>query len=141
MHGLVSPSGEQNMPAKTDVKLSTISYVILYVKDTAKAVPFYRDVLGMKVRAEEPGWVEIDTGSTVLALHSEEKPPAERSGCGVVVFGVDDVQAAYESLKEKGVKFRGAPQIVCEAGDKVGKGADFTDPDGNPLSIFGMVPR
>jgi extradiol dioxygenase family protein len=129
------------MPAKTDVKLTTISYIILYVKDTAKALPFYRETLGMKVKSEEDGWVELDTGSTTLALHSEEKPTAQRSGSAVVVFNVDDLQGAYEALKAKGVKFTREPQVVCEAGDKVGKSADFTDPEGNPLSIFGMVSR
>jgi lactoylglutathione lyase len=129
------------MPAKTDVKLSTISYVILYVKDTEKAVPFYRDTLGMKIKSQEPGWVEIDTGSTTLALHGEENPPAQRTGSAIVVFAVDDLQSTYEALKAKGVKFNREPQVVCEAGDKVGKSADFTDPDGNSLSIFGMVSR
>jgi predicted enzyme related to lactoylglutathione lyase len=74
-------------------------------------------------------------------LHGEENPPAQRTGSAIVVFAVDDLQGTYEALKAKGIKFNREPQVVCEAGDKVGKSADFTDPDGNSLSIFGMVSR
>lgn len=127
------------MPTTTEVKLSTLSYVILYVKDTAKTVPFYRDTLGLKVRVDEHGWVELETGSVTLALHSDDKLPAKRQGGEpIVVFNVENIQQAYESLKAKGVKFEKEPQIVCEAdGNKTGKSADFVDPDGNRLSIFG----
>ena len=127
------------MPAKTDVKLSTLSYVILYVRDASKSVPFYRDTLGLKVRVDSPGWVEFETGATTVALHSDEKLPAVRPhGQAVAVFNVEDIDVAYESLKAKGIKFAKEPQVVCEGeAGKVGRSADFQDPDGNPLSIFG----
>ena len=44
------------MTTKTDVKLTTLSYVIVYVQDAVKAVPFYRDKLGLKVKTQEDGW-------------------------------------------------------------------------------------
>jgi len=34
-----------------------------------KAVKFYRDVLGLTVKFESPGWSEFATGETTLALH------------------------------------------------------------------------
>ena len=126
------------MPTKTDVKLSTLSYVILYVKDANKSLPFYRDTLGLKVRVDSPGWVEFETGATTVALHSDEKLPAVRPhGQAIAVFNVEDIDAAYESLKAKGIKFAKEPQVVCETDGKAGRSADFQDPDGNPLSIFG----
>jgi catechol 2,3-dioxygenase-like lactoylglutathione lyase family enzyme len=125
------------MPVSTDVKLSTLSYVILYVKDTAKTVPFYRDTLGMKVKVDEQGWVELESGPVTLALHAEANLPAKREGQPIVVFNVENIQQAYESLKAKGVKFEKEPHVVCEAEGKSGKSADFVDPDGNRLSIFG----
>lgn len=128
------------MTVKTEVKLSTLSFVILYVKDTEKAVPFYRDTLGMKVKSSEPGWVELETGSTTLCLHGHETLPAKRSeGQAIACFSVDDIYATYEALKAKGVTFAQEPHTVCEAEGKTGKSADFTDPDGNQLSIFGFT--
>lgn len=129
------------MATKTQVGLGTISYIILYVKDTEQALKFYRDTLGIKVKMNEQGWVELDTGTTTLALHADEHAGKTRTGSQpVVVFSVDDIFDAYETLKSKGVKFEKEPQTVCEAGDHIGKSADFTDPEGNQLSIFGMVP-
>lgn len=131
------------MASQTKVSLSTLSYVIIYVKDTDKSVPFYKDTLGMKVKVNHPGWVELETGSTTLALHGED-PEQGTPGTGdraVMVFGVDNVHEAYDSLKAGGVKFEHGPHEVCEEGDKVGMSADFRDPDGNLLSIFSYVAK
>lgn len=128
------------MPVKTDVKLKTLSYVILYVKDTKKAVPFYRDTLGMKLVTEEDGWVEFATGDTKVCLHGHPDVTPNRSpGQTILCFTVDDIQGAYEALKSKGVKFEKEPHVVCEAEGKTGKSADFRDADGNYLSIFGYA--
>lgn len=129
------------MPTNTGVKLSTLSYVIIYVKDTAKATEFYRDTLGMKVKMESPGWVELDTGATTLALHGTETiptKPTEAQPC--FVFNTDDVYATYDSLKKAGLNIS-EPKEVCEEGDKIGLSADFSDLDGNQLSIFSLVSK
>jgi len=44
-------------------------YLIKFVADMDKAVKFYRDVLGLQVKFESPGWSEFGTGKTTLALH------------------------------------------------------------------------
>jgi catechol 2,3-dioxygenase-like lactoylglutathione lyase family enzyme len=85
--------------------------------------------------------VEFDTGATTFALHADDKLPGQRDERTIVCFGVDDIQATYEALKSRGVKFDGEPHIVCEAEGKTGKSADFRDPDGNRLSIFGYVKK
>ena len=46
-----------------------LRYVIRFVADMDKAVKFHRDVLGLKVKFESPGWSEFVTGKTTLALH------------------------------------------------------------------------
>jgi catechol 2,3-dioxygenase-like lactoylglutathione lyase family enzyme len=133
------------MAVKSDIKLSTISYVIVYVKDTENSLPFYKEKLGMKVKSQEPGWVELETGETTLALHGMEKGKAHASsskeGQAIIVFNVDDIYHAKEVLESRGVKFNDAPKVVCEAGDHDGMSADFHDPDGNMYSIFAMMPK
>ena len=136
------------MPVKTNVKISSLGYVIVYVKDTKKAVPFYRDTLGIKVRSEEDGWVELETGSTCLALHGEEKHDGDTGkgdhahGQTVPVFNVDDFNGTYEALKAGGLHFEHEPMQVCEAGPgNLGMSVQFKDPDGNMLSIFGIVKK
>jgi|SRR5277367_4946765 len=130
------------MATPTKVALSTIGYVILYVHNVEKAIAFYRDQLGLKVKMKEGNWVELETGKTILALHGSEETqfPAEPKGPTCVVFSVDDIHATYEHLKNCGVKFEEEPKQVCEMGSgQIGVSADFRDLDGNALSIFGSV--
>lgn len=131
------------MAVSTDIKLSTMSYVILYVPDTNEALNFYRDKLGMKVKMEDGGWIELESGATTLALHkTDEKMTGEkRPATPVVVFTVEKIKEAYEALKTKGIKFSKEPHEVCSTPDHTGMSADFLDPYGNELSIFGMEPK
>lgn len=131
------------MPVKSNVKVTSLSYVIVYVKDIERAVSFYRDILGLKVKLDDSGWVEFDTGAATLALHAAPKQSESRSpGQPIPVFSVEDINHAYDSLKKAGVKFEHAPRQVCEAGpNKIGMSADFLDPDGNFLSIYGVVDK
>ena len=57
-------------------------YVIKFVTDMNKAVKFYRDVLGLTLKFESPGWSEFVTGETTLALHpaSEKNPGGKVEG-------------------------------------------------------------
>jgi len=130
------------MPVKSSLKVSSLSYVIVYVNDTERALPFYKDVLGFKVKSEVPGWVELDLGNTTLALHGEDKTDAtkavKRGNSTVAVFNVDNVNEAYETLKSNGVKVLKTPQVVCETPDQLGMCVEFEDLDGNLLSLFAM---
>jgi catechol 2,3-dioxygenase-like lactoylglutathione lyase family enzyme len=57
-----------------------LRYVIKFVADMDKAVTFYRDVFGLELKFESPGWSEFVTGGTTLALHpASDKNPAGRS--------------------------------------------------------------
>jgi len=54
----------------TNLKLS---HVIEFVADMDSAVKFYRDVIGLPLKFQSPGWSEFVTGETSLALHSGRK--------------------------------------------------------------------
>src|SRR5579883_2144991 len=119
------------MPVKSDVKIKTLGYVILYVKDIDRSMAFYRDTLGMKVKLDDSSWVEFDTGAATLALHVNAKLTGSRPhGQPLPVFCVDDINQTYKSLNKAGVKFENPPKQVCEAGpNQIGLSADFVDPD------------
>jgi lactoylglutathione lyase len=73
-----------------------LKYAIKFVADMDKAVKFYRDMLGLKVKFESPGWSEFVTGETALALH----PASDRNPAGNVEIGftVADVAKHANSL-------------------------------------------
>ncbi len=128
------------MKTATDVRLNRLSMVILYARDPMKSLAFYRDLLGLKVLEASPEWVELDGGGVHLALHHHPSMPEKRGGAEPwVVFSVDDVRGTYEALLAKGAKFLCAPKQACADETTVGLSADLADPDGNQISIFGMV--
>ena len=83
-------------------------YAIKFVADMDEAVKFYRDVLGLRVRFESPGWSEFVTGVTTLALHpASDKNPAGKVELG---FTVADVKAFWREMSAKGVLFSMPPK-------------------------------
>ena len=51
-----------------------VNYEIVFVSDMSRAVVFYRDVLGLTLRFESPGWTEFASDGATLALHKSEGP-------------------------------------------------------------------
>src|SRR4051812_13902093 len=88
----------------TNLKLA---HVIEYVADMEAAVTFYRDVMGLPLKFQSPGWSEFDTGQTALALH----PASELKAAGRIELGldVDDLPAFHTQMLAKGVQFSIAP--------------------------------
>jgi catechol 2,3-dioxygenase-like lactoylglutathione lyase family enzyme len=60
-----------------------LRYAIRFVADMDKAVKFYRDVLGLKVKFESPGWSEFVTGTPLsLSTRRPTRIQQERSNWG-----------------------------------------------------------
>ena len=106
-----------------------LRYVIKFVSDMGRAVKFYRDVLGLQLKFESPGWSEFVTGETTLALHpASDKNPAGKVELG---FTVGDVEAFYRDMSAKGVLFSMPPKKQ----DFGGVLARFVDSEGADCSV------
>ncbi len=118
--------------------LGAIAYVMLGVKDVTRSLAFYRDRLGMSVQTQFPGFAFLESGGIALAL-SEPLAKALPQGPGAeeVVFGVEGVMESYDALRKAGIQFLGEPRNVTDSR----WAADFRDPDGHLLSIFGPRSR
>lgn len=116
-------------------------YIILYVNDSQKSITFYKDVLGLPMRAQHDTYVEFDTGATILALNTKESvreitgldiQEHERSSQTFELgFVVEDVQAVIEKLRQQHV------QIIVEPVQKPwGQTVAYiADPDGHYIEI------
>jgi catechol 2,3-dioxygenase-like lactoylglutathione lyase family enzyme len=121
--------------ANDDFKLSQINIVMLGTKDLARSVEFYRDRLGLEVQHEIPGFTFMKAGGVTLVL---SEPLARAAGDAMngateLVFQVERVGPACEALKARGIRFTQEPRNV--SGPMWA--ANFSDPDGHQLSIFG----
>ncbi|MHB8411329.1 MAG: VOC family protein [Candidatus Acidiferrales bacterium] len=108
-----------------------LSYVIEFVEDMDRAVKFYRDIVGLPLKFQSPGWSEFETGETTLGLH----PASEKNRAGKceVGFSVENLQSFYEQLRAKGVAFSMPPTKQ----DFGGTLAQFVDSEGAHVSLGG----
>lgn len=106
----------------------------------AKAVPFYRDVLGLRLMGEDSHAATFDLGNRT-PLRLTDIADHRASGHTVVGWHVADIRAAITALRSKGVEFQiydGFGQDadgVWSSPDGGAKVAWFNDPDGNGLSL------
>jgi predicted enzyme related to lactoylglutathione lyase len=113
------------------MKIRGADFVMYLVSDLARAAGFYRDILGLsqEVYSEEWGWAEFNCGNITLALKAGEKLPELIRG-GRIALAVDNIHAAHEELKKRGVPIVSEPRdySVCWA-------MEILDPDGNVVIL------
>src|SRR5690348_18408718 len=83
-----------------------VAFVAIAVSDKERARKFYQETLELTpTRTQMDGaWVEYDLGPTTIGVgcHSAWQP--SRDGT-TIAFEVDDFDAAFDKLKERGVSF------------------------------------
>src|SRR6267143_1525389 len=99
-----------------------VTYAIVFVSDMKRAVSFYRDVVGLPLRFESPGWTEFATDGATLALHASEAPglpdddplkvPAGRCRPGL---SVEDLDKFHQRMVDNRVPCIQAPKDVFGA--------------------------
>jgi catechol 2,3-dioxygenase-like lactoylglutathione lyase family enzyme len=112
-----------------------VSMISLGVKDAARSVKFYGEILGLEL-VGKPGEVTLfRAGDITIALNRPLWIAAGNSIVGAVevIFPVDSVAASYHSLAGRDCSFTKAPHEVAPGM----WAATFTDPDGHRLTILG----
>jgi catechol 2,3-dioxygenase-like lactoylglutathione lyase family enzyme len=113
---------------------------IVPAKDLARAKRFYEEILGLQLASEEEGRLEFRAGhDTSIVVYP--RPEGEAAEHTVAGWRVDDLEAAMEDLRSRGVSFerydmpnlRTDDRGVVEANGM--RGAWFKDTEGNILSI------
>jgi catechol 2,3-dioxygenase-like lactoylglutathione lyase family enzyme len=119
---------------ESNFKLKRIGVVMLGVKELAQSVPFYRDKLGLPLIGENEGFAFLDGDGVTLVLSEQlAKFSGQIPGATEVVFSVDDVKGAHRALRARGIGFTHEPRVVTGPM----WAANFKDPDGHNLSVFG----
>lgn len=119
----------------------------VFVNDQEKGLNFYTEMLGFvkknDVTAGEYRWLTVvspdDQNGTELLLELNDNPVAQayqkgifEQGIPATSFGVENIRAEYEKLKERGVKFTMEPTKVYQEVTI----AVFDDTCGNLIQIM-----
>jgi catechol 2,3-dioxygenase-like lactoylglutathione lyase family enzyme len=111
------------------MQVEQVDFVSVPTRDTARAVAFYRDVLGLPESEVSTG--EVEASNLTLSFWEPEQDGLEfRPNEAGVALRVADVAAARCELEDKGVEFIGDTydSSVCHMGF-------FKDPDGNVVIL------
>jgi catechol 2,3-dioxygenase-like lactoylglutathione lyase family enzyme len=104
--------------------------VTFTVADLERATDFYENVLGLQKKYQFSNYVGFDCGGVEIGLvPGRETEVQQNSPC--VDFLVRDVDEAYQTLRERGVRFLKEPHDAVWGG----RIALFSDPDGHLLQL------
>lgn len=122
-----------------------IIHTKIFVNDQDKALNFYTKTLGFKKKNDvtngEYRWLTVvspdDQNGVELILEKNDNPAAKtyqqamfEQGTPATMFGIADIQAEYERLKKKGVRFTMEPTDIGPAVIAI-----FDDTCGNLIQI------
>ncbi len=114
--------------------LKRVQSVYYTVKDMNRAVEFYTNVFGMKLKFRDgDNWAQFDGGNVSVALSSPAES-ASAEGGAVVAMEVDDM-TAYE----KKLLVAGATVIQRRDMGDHGKVVAFRDSEGNIVQLFAKI--
>ena len=120
--------------------LGRIGQLALAVPDVKAAVRFYRDDLGLPLLFEAPpGLAFFDCGGVRLMLSGPEGGAAHGPSTGAIYFKVDDIEATYQALVARGVRFEREPRIIARMPDHELWMAFLRDPGDNLLALMAEV--
>jgi catechol 2,3-dioxygenase-like lactoylglutathione lyase family enzyme len=116
----------------------------IFVNDQEAALDFYTNKLGLELIQDEPygessaRWITLSPAEMririVLKKAEKEHEKAmlgHSDGAPLLTLGTNDIHAAYERLRERGVRFLGEPYRY-----PWGIGALLLDQDGSPILIL-----
>ena len=115
----------------------------IFVKDQEAALDFYTNKLGLEKVEDEPygegaRWITVSPAEMRIKIvlkeaeRAHEKAMVGRSdGAPILTLGTDDVHAAYERMRQRGVRFLGEPYRY-----PWGIGALLLDQDGSPILLL-----
>ena len=143
--------------------MKAVRHFGIVVRDMERSLPFYRDLLGLKIvssMAESGAYLEqmlalpnarvhtvkmaAENGSALVELLEFESHPDEsrqaRTICSLgpthVAFTVENLDAVFGRLSQQGVRFNSPPQRAPDGGAMV---AFCRDPDGTPIELVEVL--
>lgn len=115
--------------------ISKIGQIAVRVHDLDKAVEFYQKMLDLPLLFRAPNLAFFNCGNVRLMLGKPESAHDDHPA-SVIYYQVDDIEAAYQTLKQRNVNFIDQPHLVAEMEDHDLWMVFFHDLDENMLALM-----
>lgn len=113
-----------------------IGQIAVTVSDVGRALPFYRDVLGLEFLFSPGPSLAFLAAGPVRIMLSTPQGAGSVGANSILYFKVRDIAAVYGAMVEKGVTSERAPQLTAKLPDHELWIAFVRDPDGNLVGLM-----
>ena len=120
-----------------DWRITSIGQIAITVKDMARAVAFYRDVVGLPWLFEAGGMAFFDCGGIRVMLSVEERHESAYSS--IIYYKTADITACAAAMGERGAHFESPPRMIAKMADHDLWMAFLRDTEGNLLALMSEV--
>jgi len=129
------------MNDQKNISLSEIGQISVNAHDFDRAVAFYKDTLGIKHLFTVAGRMTFFNCSGIrLMLAIPERPDLDHPS-SILYFKVQDIEAAYEALVSRKVRFETKPMLVAPMATHDLWLAEFRDSENNVLALMCEKPK
>jgi methylmalonyl-CoA/ethylmalonyl-CoA epimerase len=118
--------------------LQSVGQISIRTNDLPAAVAFYRDLLGLEFLFDAGPLAFFRCGEVRLMLTVPESDEFDHPS-STIYFRVDDLAAAFEELRDRGVPFDDEPHLIARMPDHELWMAFFRDPDRNLHGLMSEV--
>jgi predicted enzyme related to lactoylglutathione lyase len=116
--------------------ISNLGQIALTVSDVAKALVFYREVLGLQFLFQaNPNLAFLQVGGVRLMLTTPQGAGAIGAN-STLYFSVQDIESSYQALLARGAQPERAPQLAATMPDHALWLGFVRDPDGNLVGLM-----
>ena len=120
----------------TEPKLSDIGQIAITVSDVTKALPFYRDVLGLTfLFSPGPNLAFLSAGKIRIMLSTPQGAGTVGAN-SILYFKVTDIVATHSAIIARGATNERAPQLAAKMPDHELWIGFIRDPDGNLIGLM-----
>jgi catechol 2,3-dioxygenase-like lactoylglutathione lyase family enzyme len=116
-----------------------LNHAMIYSRDVARALGFYRDLLGLEMLEEYRygdrvvyARLRLPEGNSTIALHQLEPGKTLQTGGVRLYFEVKNLDRVCRKLEAAGAKFSKPPALMPWGW----KHAYLDDPDGHEISLY-----
>jgi methylmalonyl-CoA/ethylmalonyl-CoA epimerase len=117
-------------------QITALGQIALTVADVERSLAFFRDKVGLPfLFSAGPTLAFLSIGSVRLMLSAQEGEFTPGSST-VLYLRVSDIDAAYQTMQQRGVAFVDKPHLIATMPDHELWMTFFRDPDGHTLALM-----